>query len=100
MDAVACLRNRILTGGLACCGYERSLRALEIGQADELILAPEGITPQEREKLVHAAAKSSAQVEIVGDATLMEDFEGVGCLLRYELYEEPDEAMPVEENVA
>ena len=102
-------------GGLGVAGPEATLRALEMGQVDELLIAgaPETIKPVQKlpddaappataaqtsaataadgrrlhlsEELVSRAQQSGARVRIIEDPALLEPCGGVGALLRFRI---------------
>lgn len=84
--AVHLLRRELRRGGLAVCGYGESRRALEQGQADQLILLAELDKAElaRREELVRLAVDQDVPVEVVQHSEELEQLGGVGCLLRYE----------------
>jgi peptide subunit release factor 1 (eRF1) len=66
---------------------EPTARALELGQADTLLVST-GLAPDTAEDLIHRAETTRTHVEFVpkGDAVL-EGLGGVGALLRYRVTE-------------
>jgi peptide subunit release factor 1 (eRF1) len=97
--AVGLLRRELRRGGLATCGYRDSRAALERGQADLLVLlADEAETAgSQAEELVRLAVQSDVHVEVVEASEELEALGGVGCLLRYETW---DESLHVAEDAA
>lgn len=81
-DAVHCLEAAVRSGGLAVVGIEETLQAIELHQADQLILSAD-LPTAEREKLVRLATRQDLPVETVRDSETLERNGGVGCLLRY-----------------
>lgn len=81
------LEVELRRGGLATIGFDACEESLENGQADTLVLASEGASPEltaeARERLVRLAELSGANIEIVDDDQIMGRLGGVGCLLRY-----------------
>ena len=77
------LFQELLSGGLAVVGAEACLRTLARGQADVLVIAKEMPNVILRERLAKMAAQSECHVEVVNDSSLLLEFDGVGCLLRY-----------------
>jgi peptide subunit release factor 1 (eRF1) len=102
------------SGGLGVLGPDSTLKALQMGQVDELLLTgtPEQLRPtrlpddaapgqvkvetsasgetDERklrlaDELVTRAQQTGATVRFIEDASLLEDFGGVGALLRFRL---------------
>ncbi|GCE15291.1 VLRF1 family aeRF1-type release factor [Tengunoibacter tsumagoiensis] len=74
----------IRANGLAVSGIQETLHALELGQADVLILANDvPLDEQERSKLVRKAANTGAKVESVQGHAVLQAMGGVGALLRY-----------------
>jgi peptide chain release factor subunit 1 len=91
------------SGGLGTAGLRETLRALEIGQVDELLLSAEpgairnghdnGAEPVDAftpDELVTRARQTGATVRFIEDPSLLEPVGGVGAMLRYRL--EPAEA--------
>jgi peptide subunit release factor 1 (eRF1) len=77
-------------GGLAVVGPADVRRALELGQADELLITAnmdrEG-PDEERaaDDLVGLARRTGTRVTFIEDPSLLEPVEGVGAFLRYRL---------------
>ena len=84
LSIVETLHGEIRTNGLGLSGERETLRALEYGQADVLVLA-EGYDSEVREEMVRLAAKTGCEVEIVDQSDLLMQLGGVGCLLRYRI---------------
>lgn len=85
LAVVDLLRQELRRGGLAVAGYEMSRDALEVGQANILVLSAE-YTPEDvpiREELIRLAEDSGVQIEIVRENDFLLDLGGAGCLLRY-----------------
>lgn len=89
--AVGLLRRELRRGGLATCGYRDSRAALERGQADLLVLLADEAEAagSQAEELVRLAVQADVHVEVVQDSDELEALGGVGCLLRYETWDEP-----------
>jgi peptide subunit release factor 1 (eRF1) len=76
-------------GGLACVGVDKVRKAFELGQVDELLIAatpsvidgPDGTA----DELVAQAARTSAKVSVIEDASLLEPVGGVGAFLRFKV---------------
>jgi peptide subunit release factor 1 (eRF1) len=85
MSAVERLVGEVRRGGLGVAGVEATGKALEIGQVDTLVIDEQKLGPIERKEFVRLAAITSAEVEVVEDATPLAEFGGVGALLRYRL---------------
>lgn len=81
-DAVRLLHEAVRRGGLGVVGMDQTLRVLQAGQVDLLILSRD-LPGEDREKLVRLAARHDTRIETVGDNDLLERNGGVGCLLRY-----------------
>lgn len=81
------LLDEYRAGGLAVVGREETLRVLEIGQADEIVLSAslKSRYPQEAEALVRKARQTGAATTFIEDASLLEEVEGVGAFLRYQV---------------
>jgi stalled ribosome rescue protein Dom34 len=84
LSTVERLHGEIRTNGLALLGEHATLRALERGQADELVLA-KGYEAEAREEMVRLATATGCEVEIVDQNDLLMQLGGVGCLLRYRI---------------
>ena len=106
------------SGGLGVVGVPDTLRALELGQVDELLmtdlraLSAPGLTPaqllgtEERltedvaEKLVARAAQTAARVTIIDDASVLALVGGVAGLLRFRVMPGKGSPVPVVERAA
>ncbi len=77
------LKRSIYTNGLAVVGAESSIQALENDQVDTLIIAQEFDDSVTREKLVKLAVNNNSAIETVKDSYILNQYGGVGCLLRY-----------------
>ncbi len=88
-ERVEALLDAYRAGGLACVGAEKVRKAFELGQVDELMIAgapdviegPEGTA----DELVAQAARTSAKVSVIKNASLLEPVGGVGAFLRFKL---------------
>ena len=83
LSAVEMLQREINTNGLAVVGSEATLEALKRGQADMLILATEFYEGELKEKLVKLAVRNGIKIETVSGSHVLNQYGGVGCLLRY-----------------
>jgi peptide subunit release factor 1 (eRF1) len=77
-------------GGLAAVGHEDVGRAVEQGQADELLISATldragEDRKQAAEELVALARRTGTRVTFIEDAKLLEAVDGVGAFLRYRL---------------
>ncbi len=76
----------VRSGQLGVAGLERTMKALEIGQVDELVIDETSEIDEElRAELVRQAALTSARVEVVSGHSGLRRFGGVGATLRYRL---------------
>jgi len=88
-ERVEALLDAYRAGGLACAGVEKVRKAFELGQVDELLIAatpgvidgPDGTA----DDLVAQAARTSAKVSIIEEASLLEPVGGVGAFLRFKV---------------
>ncbi len=87
LAAVEMLQRQINTNGLAVVGSEATLEALKRGQADMLVLAKEFYEGEIKEKLVKLAVRHGIKIETVSGSHVLNQYGGVGCLLRYLLPE-------------
>jgi len=73
--------------GLACLGVEATIKALERGQVDELVITakPDNLTEDTADELVVKARQTSATIRFIEDASLLAPIGGVGAFLRYKL---------------
>jgi len=73
--------------GLACVGVEATIKALERGQVDELVITakPDNLTEDTADELVVKARQTSATIRFIEDASLLAPIGGVGAFLRYKL---------------
>ncbi len=74
-------------GGLAVAGREETLRMLENGQVDELLISAalekDGAPEELSDQLVTKAKQTSARVSFIEDASLLAAVEGAGAFLRW-----------------
>jgi len=88
-ERVEALIGAYRAGGLACVGVDKVRKAFEIGQVDELLIAampgvidgPDGTA----DDLVAQAARTSAKVSVIEEASLLEPVGGVGAFLRFKV---------------
>ena len=73
-------------GGLAAAGIEATLRALEMRQVEELLIAarPDRVTGP-ADELVTKAQQNGARIRFIEDDSLLADVGGVGALLRFKI---------------
>ena len=73
-------------GGLGVAGIEPTLRALEMRQVEELLIAskPDRVAGPVDE-LVARAQQNSARIRFIEDESLLADVGGVGALLRFKI---------------
>lgn len=78
------LVTELRIGGLAVVGIEQTMRALEWGQADVLVLTKD-FDPNHlvKEMMVRLAETKGCSVEIVNESNELRSLGGVGCILRY-----------------
>ncbi len=81
------LVDAVRGNGLGVAGVGATLRALENGQVETLLLDPDSTNLNEevREELIRLATTTSADVEIVQDHPVFSKMDGVGGILRYRL---------------
>jgi peptide chain release factor subunit 1 len=74
-------------GGLACAGIERTRKAFELGQVDELLItaSPNQLEEDTGNEFVLKARQTSAKIRFIEDASLLEPVEGVGAFLRFKI---------------
>ena len=89
-ERVERLLGEYRAGGLAAVGLEETRRALELGQADELLISAaldrEGSAAEKTAgDLVALAHRTGTSVTFIEDPKRLEPFEGVGAILRYRL---------------
>jgi peptide subunit release factor 1 (eRF1) len=78
------LLGAVQADGLGVIGVERTWTALEHGQADVLLIAPQApVSADVRSQLIRLATNTGALVEVVESHTRFEELGGVGALLRY-----------------
>jgi peptide subunit release factor 1 (eRF1) len=88
-ERVEALLDAYRAGGLACVRVGNVRKAFELGQVDELLIAaapnvidgPDGTA----DDLVAQAARTSAKVRVIEEASLLEPVGGVGAFLRFKL---------------
>jgi peptide chain release factor subunit 1 len=83
------LRQECRSGGLAVAGPESTLEALNVGQADEVLISAslqdlQG-NEQKPDELVTKAQQTGAAVRFIQDPELLAWADGVGALLRYRI---------------
>jgi peptide subunit release factor 1 (eRF1) len=73
-------------GGLAVTGLQATLRALDMRQVEELVIAarPDQVKGS-ADELVTKAQQNSARIRFIEDDTLLADVGGVGALLRFKI---------------
>ena len=73
-------------GGLAAAGIEATMRALEMRQVEELLIAanPDRVDGP-ADELVAKAQQNSARIRFIEDEQLLADVGGVGALLRFKI---------------
>jgi peptide subunit release factor 1 (eRF1) len=73
-------------GGLAVAGIEATIRALDMRQVEELIIAgrPDRVGDPANE-LIAKAQQNSARIRFIEDDSLLADVGGVGALLRFKI---------------
>ncbi len=89
-EKVERLLGEYRAGGLAAVGPEETRRALDVGQADELLIsaALDRAGPAVEKTagdLVALARRTGTRVTFIEDPKRLEPFEGVGAFLRYRL---------------
>jgi len=73
-------------GGLAVAGVEATLRALDMRQVEELLIAARpGLVTGPTDELVAKAQQNSARIRFIEDDSLLADVGGVGALLRFRI---------------
>jgi peptide subunit release factor 1 (eRF1) len=85
-EHVARMLDAWRAGGLAVAGIEATLRALEMRQVEELLIAakPNRVAGPV-DQLVAKAQQNSARIRFIEDDTLLADVGGVGALLRFKI---------------
>ena len=83
LSAVEMLQREINTNGLAVVGSEATREALKRGQADMLILATDFYKVELKEKRLKLAVRNGIKIETVSGSHVLNQYGGVGCLLRY-----------------
>jgi ribosomal protein L30E len=80
------LMEAVRADALGVVGLARTLRALQRGQVDVLVLAANApIAPEARSELIDWAIKTDATIEVVDESEALWHVGGVGALLRYRL---------------
>lgn len=86
-EEVARLFELYRAGGLAVAGIKETLKMLENGQADELLISAsmddKGVPDELTNHLVMEAKATSARVRFIEDPALLSRVEGVGAFLRW-----------------
>ena len=72
-------------GGLAVAGIQATMRALEMRQVEELLIAAKPDRVSGPDELVAKAQQNSARIRFIEDDTLLADVGGVGALLRFKI---------------
>jgi peptide subunit release factor 1 (eRF1) len=88
-DKVQQLMDAYRSGGLGVVGARATLDALMLGQVDELLIGPALERQADGEavsdELVTSARATGATVTFIEDASLLDEVDGVGALLRFKL---------------
>ena len=73
-------------GGLAVAGIEATIRALDMRQVEELLIAgrPDRVVGP-ADELIAKAQQNSARIRFIEDDSLLADVGGVGALLRFKI---------------
>src|SRR5687768_6738371 len=77
--------------GLAVAGPEDTLKALEMGQVEELLITSQDLqrldekAVKQANELVTRAQQSAARIRFIEDAALLAEVDGVGALLRFKI---------------
>jgi len=73
--------------GLACVGFEQTLKAFELGQVDELVISarPNASDEKTADELILKARQTSAKIRFIEDASLVAPIGGVGAFLRFKI---------------
>jgi peptide subunit release factor 1 (eRF1) len=73
-------------GGLAVAGLEATMRALEIREVEELLIAARADrVAGPADELVARAQQNAARIRFIEDDSLLADVGGVGALLRFKI---------------
>lgn len=84
-DLLSLLMGELRRDGLATAGLDPTTRALEMGQADALVVST-GFDTNTAEKLIHLAETTGTHVEFVPQGEkAFERLGGVGAILRYKI---------------
>jgi peptide subunit release factor 1 (eRF1) len=88
-ERVAALLDAYRANGLGVVGVDATLRALEMGQVDELVITavPETNKDVNRtaDQLIAGARQTAAKTRFIEDASLLAAVGGVGAFLRFKL---------------
>jgi len=77
--------------GLGVAGREETLKALEMGQVEELLITSQNLEQMKDKEagqvndLVTKAQQSAARIRFIEDPALLADVEGVGAILRFKI---------------
>ena len=73
--------------GLATVGVENTMKAFELGQVDELIIAAKPVNLDEKaaEGLIAKARQTSAKIRFIEETSLLAPIGGVGAFLRFKI---------------
>lgn len=85
-EQVERMLNAWRAGGLAVAGIEPTLRALDMRQVEELLIAarPDRVAGP-ADELVTKAQQNSARIRFIEDDNLLADVGGIGALLRFKV---------------
>jgi peptide subunit release factor 1 (eRF1) len=85
-EAVQRMIDAWRAGGLGVAGIEATIRALDMRQVEELLIAarPDRVTGP-ADELVAKAQQNAARIRFIEDDTLLADVGGVGALLRFRI---------------
>jgi peptide subunit release factor 1 (eRF1) len=86
-DRVDALIGAYRANGLAVVGFERTRRALELGQVDELVISasPNQLREERAEDLIALARNTSAKIRFVENPDVLAPVGGAGAFLRFGL---------------
>ncbi|MBD3288036.1 hypothetical protein GF337_04465, partial [candidate division KSB1 bacterium] len=85
LEAVEMLKREINTNCLAVVGAEDTLKALEAGQVDMLLIDQDYKDDASKEEMIKMAVNTGTKIEFVTDNETLRQIGGVGCLLRYRI---------------
>ena len=77
--------------GLGVAGREDTMKALEMGQVEELVITSHNLEQMDEKEaaqlneLVTKAQQSAARIRFIEDPALLADVEGVGAILRFKI---------------